>query len=244
MNEEIDSDEAAVLAFLHQAKHATTDDLHRHVLSARPKIYVYRKLAKLIHGGYIAAHLLAPERGGGSPRVYHLLLKGARAIGLAALGSAHYSKPTREVYRARQVRHELALWADKYGWRLLTSEEVCQQAILGVLVQVARATSGECFPVHTITPVGLKVRPDLLLDTGKVLILVIVGHPQASAAFWKQRVERSVPILPAVRVVCFALTEQQQEDAAQAIAASVHAGRFLLLGAGQMENLIQRLAQE
>lgn len=240
---EITADEAAVLAFIHQAKEVTADDIHMHVLSRLSRSQVYRRLAKLVEGGYLAVRVLLPERGNVSPRTYHLLLKGARAIGLTALSSAHYQKRTREVYQAQHVKQELAFWAAQQGWRLLTSEPDCRQALSGLLVSVARATYGESFPAHAIMPAGLKVRPDLLLDTGTVLVLVIVGHPQASPAFWKQRIERYEAILPFVRAACFALTEQQAQDATAVVAAAGYAKRVLVLHADHVEDLIQRLTQ-
>jgi hypothetical protein len=192
----------------------------------------------------MAAELLLPERGHGSPRAYRLLLKGARAIGLTSLRSDHYRKQRREVYQAQQVRHELALWAERYGWRLLTTDEECRPALIGLLTGVAYARYGEHFPTHTIVPTPVKVRPDLLLETGNALVLIIIGHPQASAMFWKSRMERYAPLLHAVRVACFALTEQQHHDAAAVIAATGHAKRCLLLGPSQVMELVNRLAHE
>ena len=89
-----------------------------------------------------------------------------------------------------------------------------------------------------------KVRPDRLLDTGRVLVLVIVGHPHAGTAFWKRRLERYEPVLHALRVVCFALTEQQYYDASEVIATHKHSKRCLPLRSFQVEELVTRLARE
>jgi len=237
------ADEAAVFTFIHQVTEATANDIHTHVLPRLSRSQVYRKLAKLVEGGYLAVRMLAPERGNVSVRTYHLRLKGARAIGYASLSSAHYQQHTREVYQARHVKQELALWAARHGWRLLTSESDCRQALSGLFISVARSRYGEHFPAHTLMPAGLKIRPDLLLDTDTVLVLVIVGHPQASPAFWKRRLERYEAIFSVVRTVCFALTEQQAQDATAAIASAGSARRVLVLSADQVADLIQRLTQ-
>ena len=91
-------------------------------------------------------------------------------------------------------------------------------------------------------PADLKVHPDLVLDTGQRVILVIVGHPHASAVFWRRRVARYQPVLGAVAAVCFALSDQQCCDAEEAVHASLYAKRFLVLKADQVEELLGRLA--
>jgi hypothetical protein len=241
---EIRQDEVALLAFLHRVRRATAGDLHKYACSAISRTQFYRRLARLVEGRYIAAEVLLPERGHGSPRIYRLLLKGARAIGLTSLSSAYYRKPRREVYQAQHIRHELALWAEHYGWRLLTTDEECRPALMGLLAALAYARYGERFPTHTIVPTNVKVRPDLLLETDKALVLIIIGHPQASATFWKSRMERYAPLLHAVRVAYFALTEQQHHDAAAVIAATGQARRCLLLSPSEVEDFVTQLAQE
>jgi DNA-binding PadR family transcriptional regulator len=240
----LDATDLALLRCIYQFGRATVYDLRTHALAKLSRTHVYRKLARLEEAGYLSSERLMPERGHGSPRVYRLLLKGARALGIASLSSAQYRKQTREVYQAQHVRQELAIWAARQRWRLLTTDEECRRVLSDLLTHMGYARYGEHFPTHTVVPVNLKVRPDLLLDTGKVLVLVIVGHPQASATFWKKRLERYEPVLHALRVACFALTELQYRDAAEVLATTRYAKRCLLLHPFQVEELVTRLARE
>ena len=238
----MNDDDLTLLALIHQLKHPTAGDLYRHGLAHRPRRYLYRRLAQLEQGEMIGWRLLRPELGARSPRYYHLRLAGARALGLDRVGSDHYRRPALEVHHASHVRRELALIAQFHGWRLLSDEAEARQALASVLMEVARATYGETFPGYSLLPADLKVHPDLVLDTGQRVILVIVGHPHASAAFWRTRVVRYQLVLGAVAAVCFALSDQQSYDAEQAIQASVHAKRFLVLKADQIDELVRQLA--
>ncbi|HEU5200161.1 MAG TPA: hypothetical protein VFU32_11010 [Ktedonobacterales bacterium] len=235
-------DDRALLALIHQLKHPTADDLYRHGPSHRPRRYLYRRLVQLEQREMIGWRLLRPEQGARAPRYYHLRLAGARVLGLDGVGSDHYRRPTLEVYHAGQVRRELALVAQRHHWHLLSDEVKARQRLASVLMEAARATYGETFPGYSLLPADLKVHPDLLLDTGQRVILVIVGHPHASAVFWRKRVARYQPVLGAVAAVCFALSEQQYRDAEQAVHASLYAKRFLVLKADQVEELLRRLA--
>ena len=235
-------DDRTLLALIHQLKHPTADDLYRYGSSHRPRRYLYRRLVQLEQREMIGWRLLRPELGARSPRYYHLRLAGARALGLDGVGSDHYRRPALEVHHAGQVRRELALIARRHHWSLLSDEVEARQRLASALVEVARVTYGETFAGYNLLPADLKVHPDLLLDTGQRVILVIVGHPHASAAFWRQRVARYQPVLGAVAAVCFALSEQQCRDAEQAVHASVYAKRFLVLKADQVEEVLRRLA--
>src|SRR5579885_1868932 len=131
-----------------------------------PMYDLYRKLERLEQAGLIAKVLLYPERGARSPRYYHLRAAGARALGLARVGSDQYRRPSPTVYHVGQLRRELALVAERQQWRLLTEETEARRFLASVLVRAAQATYGEQFPAHTLLPTTLKIHPDLLLDTG------------------------------------------------------------------------------
>ncbi len=237
----LDATDLALLRCIYQFGRATAHDLRTHALAKLSRTHVYRKLARLEEAGYVSSELLMPERGHGSPRVYRLLLKGARALGIASLSSAQYRKQTREVYQAQHVRQELAIWAARQRWLLLTNDEECLRTIRDLLIKVGYARYGELFPTHTLIPLSFKVRPDLLLATGRVLVLVIIGHPQASAAFWKRRLERYEPVLHAMYVACFALNEPQFYDAAAVVGSTRYAQRCYLFRTSQVEELITQL---
>lgn len=235
-------DDLALLGLIHQLKHPTADDLYQHGPSHRPRRYLYRRLAQLEQGELIGWRLLRPEHGARSPRYYHLRQAGARALGLERVGSDHYRRPALAVYHAGQVRRELALLAHRHHWRLLSDEAEARQRLAAVLMEAARATYGEAFPGYSLLPADLKIHPDLVLDTGQRVVLVIVGHPHASAVFWHKRVTRYQLVLGAVAAVCFALSEQQRHDAEAATHASLYAKRFLVLQADQVGELVRRLA--
>lgn len=234
-------DDQVLLTLILQLKHPTADDLYRYGPSDRPRRYLYRRLARLEQWEMIGWRLLQPALGARSPRYYHLRPAGARALGLDNVGSDHYRRPSLEVYHAGQVRRELALIAHRHHWQLLAEEVEARQRLASVLMEVARATYGEMFPGYSLMPPDLKVHPDLVLDTGQRVILVIVGHPHASAVFWRRRVARYQLVLGAVAAVCVALSEQQYRDVEQAVHASVYAQRFLVLKADQIDALVRRL---
>jgi DNA-binding PadR family transcriptional regulator len=238
----LNEEELGLLRVIQQLKHPTTDDLHRHGLAQQPRYALYRTLKKLEQAGLIARALLAPEQGARSPRYYHLRLAGARALGLEAVGSDHYRQPSPKVYQASHVRRELALVAARQQWRVVAEDRAARQVLTAVLSDVARATYGETFPAHTLLPATFKLHPDLLVDTGQRVIIVIVGHPHGTAQFWRARVARYQPVLFAVTAVCFALSEQQRQEAEEAVQASLQAKRFLVLRADQLDDLVRRLA--
>lgn len=235
-------EELALLSMIHQLKRPTAADLRRQVCPQRPMYDLYRRLERLERAGLVSKTLLYPERGARSPRYYHLRLAGARALGLATVGSDHYRQPGPEVYHAGQLRRELALMAQRQGWRLLTEEAEAKRFLASVLVSAAQATYGEQFPAHTLLPATFKVHPDVLLDTGTRVVVVIIGHPHASADFWRKRLARYQPILGAVVAACFALSPQQRRDAEEAAQASMYAKRLLILGANDLGELVRRLA--
>ncbi|GEM_PF-3337752 len=238
----MNDEELALLAMIHQLKRPTASDLHRQVLPHRPMYDLYRKLERLEQAGLIAKVLLYPERGARSPRYYHLRAAGARALGLARVGSDQYRRPSPTVYHVGQLRRELALVAERQQWRLLTEETEARRFLASVLVRAAQATYGEQFPAHTLLPTTLKIHPDLLLDTGARVVVVIIGHPHATASFWRKRIARYQPILGAVAAVCFALSDEQRRDAEEAAQASIYAKRLLVLGADELGELVRRLA--
>lgn len=235
-------DELVVLALIHQLKHPTAGDVRRHLPVARPMYDLYRKLKKLEQLELVDKTPLYPEQGARSPRYYHVRLAGARALGLDGVGSDHYRRPSPTVHHAGQVRRELMLIAGQRCWRLLAEETEAKQCLASVLVEAARATYGEAFPGYSLLPADLKIHPDLVLDTGQRVVLVIIGHPHASAIFWRKRVERYQGVLGVVAAVCFVLSEQQRQDAEQAVQTSLYAKRFLVLQADQVEELVRRLA--
>jgi hypothetical protein len=238
----MNDDDLALLAMIHQLKRPTADDLHRQVSPHQPMYALYRKLEKLERAEMIAKVLLYPDRGARSPRYYHLRLAGARALGLAKVASDQYRQPSPAVYHAGQLRRELALVAKRQQWRLLTEETEARRFLASVLVGAAQATYGEQFPAHTLLPATLKVHSDLLLDTGARVVVVIIGHPHATAIFWRRRLARYQPILGAVAAVCFALSDEQRHAAEEAAQASLYARRVLVLGADELGELVRRLA--
>jgi DNA-binding PadR family transcriptional regulator len=235
-------EDLALLALIHQLKRPTAADLRRQAQRERPMYDLYRRLERLERAGLVSKTLLYPERGARSPRYYHLRAAGARVLGLAAVGSDHYRRPDPAVYHAGQLRRELALIAERQHWRLLTEEAEMKQCLASVLIAAAQATYGEQFPAHTLLPPTLKVHPDLLLDTGQRVVLVMIGHPHASAVFWRKRIARYQPILGAMAAVCFVLSEQQRRDAEAAAQASLYVRRLLVLGPDELGELVRRLA--
>ncbi len=236
-------DDLALLAALLDYKRLTTTQLYRYVLPTRPKRYVERRLAHLRSLGLIEAHLLYPEQGARSPRYFHLLLAGARAVGKDRLGSEHYRTERREFIAARSARLELELLARKAGWQVFHREAEMRQVLLAYLTHLAASEHGQDFPMHTLaTLLPARLRPDLVLVTASEAIPIVIAHPYAGTAFWQARLTKYAPVITRVRAVGVALSPDQHAEAQAIVGKSAWPRRYLMVEPHELSTLLTRLA--
>lgn len=239
---ELTPQEIAILGHIERYKHPTTEQLWRLAIPDRPKRYTERCLQRLRALGLVDVALVYPDKGAGSPRYYHLLLAGARALGKSRLGSQHYRIEGREAFAARSARIELELMVRDTNWQLCDQELEMRQTLLAALTQMAFAKHNEQYPAHLLAELlPHRLQPDLLLTTPAEVIPIIIAHPFAGSAFWRGRLEKYGAIISQVRAIGIALSDEQQAEARSIVAHSAWPRRFLILQPSELPALRTRL---
>jgi hypothetical protein len=236
-----------ILRFIAAQRHVTTADIHRYVCGDEgARRNTERRLARLCRQGYLAWRRLYPERGSASPRYYHLLLKGARALGQTRLAQQHYRQERRDCYAARHAGMELAYQAALLGWPLLSREADCRLALAGYMLAVSRAEHGQRFPAQSLAPLlPARISPDrILLVGGQEALILIIAHPHGQRGFWLRRRARYQRVLSIARAVAVVPGEAQRREAAAVLAQPPTQGRFLVLLPAELPALFARLQVE
>lgn len=224
------NDGLTILRFLHEHKHLTSADIHRYILCGYTKRTVERRLQYLLDQGFIASTPLHPHLGGRSPRLYHLLLKGAREIGYTSLGNHHYRFKRPDFYR-----YDLGLIEAQYlartedGWALYQSEQECQQALYQYLVQKRVPDASLLMPP--------KIVPDALLWTGDGLNIFIRAHPHCGRGFFLTRCKQYTALLDKCRAVIVVLDVYQAREAKAVIKGLGLDGRVLVTNLEDLRKL-------
>lgn len=178
---------------------------------------LYRRLEALHKAGHLSRTALYPERGAASPHQYFVKAMGAHALGERM--PRDHAKPRRRDFRLRPgIIQRLRSLADQKGWYLIEENADMRAILAGELKKAALSQFGQVEPDYIYQGmVPRKVEPDLLLYTGHEAHLIIISHPHAGRFAFKARLRRYAPLLPFVRLVCYALTPDQQTQWERAI---------------------------
>lgn len=235
----ITTDEEALLKAIYTAKHPTTSEIHAHHFPQLSKRSVELKIKSLLDRGYIDAHLLYPEQGGRSPKYYHLLLKGARAIGLKKLGANHYREERREFYQVGSIKRQLKhIIQTIEGIRLHEEENMCRASILRYLQAQGKRQYGESFQTHTLNPLlPSQIKPDWVLETKDEAIILILAHPHSGRSFWRERLNKYQMLASHIRFLCIPLNVEMGKECEAVWLSSPHRSQFILLFAEQISEI-------